>query len=247
MNKLIVVVVLCLLLCVAFGENNLKKRTKSVKHRTAKQLAKHRARAHHREDPPADGAAPAPEGEAPAADGAAGGAFQTCEPPNIASIHAVQQTPDSNRCWAATGAAVMSATTETAVSEQDVVDRVTQAGVTLGEADLLPLNGVTKYLEVVGAEEVAESFTLQAFCDMLKRGPLILTFQTTDRMGHIVMVLRAQGSSDADMQVSYIDPDDIQEKLVPITRLRELYTEETYGHLYQMKEAAGPPPTDPPA
>jgi len=142
----------------------------------------------------------------------------------------------------------MSATTETAVSEQDVVDRVVAAGVTLGEEDALPLDtGLTHYLEVVGAEEVLESFTLQAFCDMLKHGPLILMFTTGPRMGHVVMVLRAKGSSDADMQVSYIDPDDVQEKLVPITRLRELYTEETFGHLYQMKEQAGAAPVDPPA
>jgi len=142
----------------------------------------------------------------------------------------------------------MSATTETAVSEQDVVDRVVAAGVTLGEEDALPLNpGLPKYIEVVNAEEIAESFTLQGFCDMLKHGPLILTFITSERMGHVVMVLRAQGSTDDDMQVSYIDPDDVQEKLVPITRLRELYTEETFGHLYQMKEAAGAAPVDPPA
>jgi len=142
----------------------------------------------------------------------------------------------------------MSATTETAVSEQDVVDRVVAAGITLGEEDMLPLNpGLEKYIEVVGAEEVAESFTLQGFCDLLKHGPLILTFTTSENMGHVVMVLRAQGSSDDDMQVSYVDPDDVQEKLVPITRLRELYTEETFGHLYKMKEAAGAAPADPPA
>jgi len=240
---------------VFLGASIEKKKIKTKHHNVIKHQQKHRATTHHtthhriRDDPvPATADQPVTtQADAPGSTPATGGAeFKTCEPSNIASIHAVHQTKE-NRCWAATGAAIMSATQETTVSEDDVVSRVVAAGATLGEEDALPLANLDKYQEVVGLEEVLESFTLEGFCALLNHGPLVLIFQTSDRMGHVVMVIRAQGTSDSDMQVSYIDPDDVTEKLVPITRLRELYTEETFGHLYKMKESAPAAPVDPPA
>jgi len=170
------------------------------------------------------------EGAANAAPG-----FRTCQ--NSRPVTPIIQS-NGWRCWAATGA-VFKTAMGTSTTEQQFLDALVHEGgriVPDGERkDGIYLDDANYaiYGRVSGGVDVQMSITFQTLCDWLNSGPLIQFFQSGDSSSHIVLIVRAQGSIDADFQIGFIDPADGSEQLKTLADFRTQYADYDFGRLYK--------------